>query len=65
MEKAIVGYLMQGYGISDVADYLGHARQTTDTMFDRAVEKIVARNNQSWRDCYEDRPMAEFNRWRK
>ncbi len=65
MEKAIVTFLMQGYGVSDVADYLGHARQTTDTMFDRAVEKIVARNNQLWTECYADRPMAEFSRWRK
>ena len=47
---------MQGYGLSDIADYLGHSRQATDILFDRAIDKMVAYNNQRWNECYSDRP---------
>ena len=63
-ERRIVDYLMQGYGISDIADVLGHARQTASILFDRAVEKIIARNNQVWDECYGSRSAAEFMRRR-
>ena len=55
---------MQGYGLSDIADYLGHARQNTSVMLDRAVAKIVEQNNRSWEECYSDRPASAFRRAR-
>lgn len=57
-EKLIVSYLMQGYGLSDIAEYLGHARQTSNEMFDRAVEKITAENNRRWEACHSDKPCS-------
>lgn len=59
-ENKIVQYLMQGYAISDIAECLGHVRQTSETMFERAVEKIVAKNNADWVACYSDKPMSQF-----
>lgn len=59
-EAKIVDFLMQGYGLSDIADYLGHARQTSDTMLERAVEKIVAANNQRWDECYGEKPLSQW-----
>lgn len=56
----VVDFLMQGYGLSDIADYLGHARQTSDTIFDRAVEKIVQQNNRRWEECYGDKPLSQW-----
>ena len=64
MESTIVDCLMQGYSLSDTADYLGHVRQAVSVMFDRAVEKIVARNNQNWEDCYSNRPISQMG-WTK
>lgn len=59
-ESKIVDFLMQGYSLGDIADYLGHARQASDTMLNRAVEKIVARNNQRWDLCYGDKPLSQW-----
>ena len=59
-EKDIVQYVMQGYSISDVAEYLGQARQTADTVFDRAVEKVVAENNRRWTECYSEKPISRM-----
>lgn len=59
-ERKIVRYLMEGYGISDIAEYLGHARQTSEEMFARAVDKIVAKNNARWEACRCDRKMSEI-----
>ncbi len=47
-EKKIVGDLMYGYTISDIAEYYKVARQTCDVMFHRAVDKIVRENNKRW-----------------
>jgi len=47
-EGKIVQDLMYGYTISDIAEYYKVARQTCDTMFHRAVDKIVRENNKRW-----------------
>ena len=47
-EKRIVRDLMYGYSISDIADHYKVTRQTCDTMFHRAVDKIVKENNRRW-----------------
>lgn len=62
MEQKIVDWLMQGYGLTDIAEVLGYVRQTADTMFDRAVEKIVSENNRRWLSCYSDKPISQM-RW--
>ena len=48
MEHDTVKYLMQGYALSDIAYHLGKTRQTCDTLFKRAVRKIVKQNNADW-----------------
>lgn len=52
MEGQVVAFLMQGYSLSDIAEHFGHARQTAGVIFDRAVEKIVAANNEEWKEVY-------------
>ncbi len=59
-ELETVQYLMQGYSISDIADYRGQAKQTTDTLFSRAVEKVVAENNRRWMECYSEKPISRM-----
>lgn len=52
MERETVDYLMQGYSAADIADHLCKTRQTIETMFKRAVAKICARNEETWRETY-------------
>ena len=59
-ERKIVDFLMHGYGLSDIADYLGHTRQSAGVMLDRAIEKMVAYNNQRWSECYSEMPISRF-----
>jgi len=59
-EMQIVQYLMQGYAISDIAEYTTRARQTCDEMFSRAVDKIVRKNNANWEACVCDRKYSEL-----
>lgn len=49
-ESKIVQDLMYGYSISDIAEHYKVARQTCDTMFHRAVDKIVKENDRRWID---------------
>ena len=48
MEKNTVQYLMKGYTLQDIAEYLGKTRQTCEVLFKRAVRKIVTLNNSEW-----------------
>lgn len=60
LEDQVVGFLMEGYTLSDIADHLGHARQTAGVVLDRAVDKIVAANNAQWEAVYSERKYSEF-----
>ena len=35
---------------ADIADHFGKTRQTYESLFNRAVKKIVARNNVEWEE---------------
>lgn len=47
-EREAVEYLMKGYALSDIAFHFGKSRQTYETVFRRAVKKIVRQNNADW-----------------
>ena len=49
-ESETVLYLMKGYMIADIAEYFGKTRGTCETLFKRAVRKIVKRNNADWEE---------------
>lgn len=50
-ERVTVGYMMQGYGLSDIAAHFGKTRQSLEILFKRAVKKIVRQNNKDWEAC--------------
>ena len=49
-ERNIIKYMMQGYTLADIAYHFGKTRGTYDTLFKRAVKKIVKRNNADWEE---------------
>lgn len=50
-EMLTVKLLMQGYILTDIAEHYGKQRQTFNVLFNRAVKKIVRRNNADWEEC--------------
>lgn len=50
MERDTIVYLMKGYTLPDIAFHFGNTRQTFETLFKRAVKKIVKRNNADWEE---------------
>jgi len=51
-ERHIVGWLMKGHSVEDIADKLGVVRQTISIHLRRAVEKIVDQENKCWGEAY-------------
>ena len=51
-ERKVVGQLMLGYTASDIAAHDHIARQNVNILLNRAVEKICAANNKSWKGIY-------------
>lgn len=51
-ERRIVGYLMDGYSIPDIARRYGKVRQVIDRVLLSAVEKICAEEQRRWRETY-------------
>lgn len=52
MQKLVVTRLMQGYSFEDVAEDMQCTHQTIRTHFQRAVNRIVNQNNESWMKTY-------------
>ena len=50
-ERLVVDYLMQGYGLFDIAEYFGKSLQNFSILFKRACKKIVKQNNADWEAC--------------
>lgn len=50
MEREIIMYLMKGYSLPDIAYHFGKTRGTCDTLFKRAIKKIVKRNDKDWEE---------------
>lgn len=50
-ERTAVQYVMRGYTLADIAEHFGKTRQIFEIFFNRAVKKIVKRNNADWEDC--------------
>lgn len=51
-ERHIVGWLMRGHSVEDIADKLGVVRQTISIHLRRAVEKIVDQENKCWGEAH-------------
>lgn len=49
-EKLTVDLLMKGYTLRDIADYYRKSRQNFEILMNRAVKKIVKRNNADWEE---------------
>lgn len=47
-ERLTVDLLMRGYILTDIAEHYGKSRQNFLILFQRAVKKIVKRNNADW-----------------
>lgn len=50
-ERRIVGYLMDGYSIPDIAQRYGKVRQVIDRVLDNAVAKICEADRRCWEAC--------------
>lgn len=50
-EEIVVGWVMRGYTIVDIAEHYGKTRQSFETLFKRAVKKVVRANNREWEEC--------------
>lgn len=50
-EMVIVGWVMKGYSLTDIAEHYGKTRQNFEILFKRAVKKIVKANNKEWEEC--------------
>lgn len=48
-ELEIVGLIMFGYGFTDIAAVKEVTVQAVNQMFNRAVDKVVKRNNSNWK----------------
>lgn len=49
-ERMTVDYLMKGYTLRDIANHYGKARQHLEILMNRAVKKIVKRNDFEWHE---------------
>lgn len=47
-ESFVVGQMMAGYSLTDIAEKYGSCAQAYRGMFNRAVEKIVAEHDENW-----------------
>lgn len=50
-ELLTVGLLMKGYTLRDIGEHYGKSRQNFEILMNRAVKKIVKRNNADWEEC--------------
>lgn len=50
-EQLTVDLLMRGYSLADIADHYRKSRQNFEILLNRAVKKIVKRNNADWEEC--------------
>lgn len=48
IQRNTVDMLMQGYGLGDIAAIRGIHRQSVQDQLNRAIERIIAENNQRW-----------------
>lgn len=51
-EQKIVGWLMEGYGLSDIANHMKIRTAAAHEAYDNAVNKIVAESVRRWRKVY-------------
>lgn len=49
-QSTILKYLFDGHTINDIAEYFGGNRVSTYRVLDRIVDKIVEKNNDSWKN---------------
>lgn len=49
-EKLTVDLLMKGYVLRDIAEHYGKSRQNFEILMNRAIKKIVRRNNMDWEE---------------
>lgn len=49
-ELLTVDLLMKGYTLRDIGEHYGKSRQNFEILMNRAVKKIVKRNNADWED---------------
>lgn len=49
-EKLTVELLMKGYTLKDIGEHFGKSRQNFEILMNRAVKKIVKRNNTDWEE---------------
>lgn len=47
-EAFVIGQLMAGYSLNDIAEKYGSCAQAYRGMFNRAVDKIITEHNEQW-----------------
>lgn len=47
-EKRVLALFMEGWSSSDIAKHFGKDHKTIDVLFQRAVNRIVKKNNEKW-----------------
>lgn len=48
-QRAVIELMMRGWTIQDIADETGNIKSSIKRLFDRAVLKLIEKNNERWR----------------